>query len=76
MPTCDFCGGDLIEFKDQVLHERAGKLIIVRDVPQKVCLQCHKTEFSQDVMDKLKKYWTEEFERSKSVIPAYVYKFS
>lgn len=76
MPTCDFCGGDTIEVKDQVIHERSGRLIIVKDVPQIFCLQCHKVEFSPDVMEKLKKYWSDEFEYSKtSVISADVYKF-
>jgi len=47
MKHCHFCGGELAEQLTTFLHEDAGQVWVVRNVPAFVCTQCGEKEYSR-----------------------------
>ena len=52
---CDICGGPLIEQDVTYRIELESKLIVVENVPAKVCLQCGERLYSADVVERLQR---------------------
>ena len=52
---CDICGGPLEEQSVTYRIELGDRLIVVENVPARVCLQCGETLYSADTVERLQK---------------------
>lgn len=53
--TCDICHATVTEGKVKFTVELDDKLVVVENVPAKVCGQCRERLFSPDTVEKLQK---------------------
>ena len=53
--TCDVCRAAVTEAKVTFTAELNGKLLVVENVPAKVCGQCGERLFSADTVERLQK---------------------
>lgn len=53
--TCDVCRAAVTEGKTKLTVELDDKLVVVENVPAKVCGQCGERLFSPDTVEKLQK---------------------
>ena len=52
---CDICGGSMVEQEVTYRIEMGDKLIVVENVPAKVCLQCGEKLYSAETVESLQK---------------------
>ncbi len=52
---CDLCGAPTVEQKVTYTLEMDGKLIVVENVPARVCPQCGEKLFSPETVERLQK---------------------
>ena len=52
---CDICGGPLAEQNVTYRIELDSRLIVVENVPAKVCLQCGERLYSADTVERIQK---------------------
>ena len=53
--TCFFCKGQTIETKTKFIVDLGNCVVIVKNVPARVCQQCGETTYSNDVAKRLEK---------------------
>ena len=47
--TCEYCGGPIVE-KRVTLHRKAGRYVLIENVPAGVCTECGTRYYSADVL--------------------------
>jgi len=52
---CDFCGGKVIEKKITIDFHYKGKLIIIKNVPVKVCVECKDRYYDAHIWEELER---------------------
>ena len=52
---CDICGAPLVEQEVTYRVELNGKLVVVENVPAKVCCQCGEKLFSAETVERLQR---------------------
>ena len=62
---CDICSGPLVEQDVTYRIELDGKLIVVENVPAKVCIQCGERLFSAETVERLQQTVWEQKRPSK-----------
>jgi len=50
---CVYCGGEVVERKEQIDYRFHGQLYILKDVPTGVCCQCGEQFFSAKIAKKM-----------------------
>ena len=53
--TCFFCKGQTIETTTKFIVDLGNCVVIVKNVPARVCQQCGETTYSNDVAKRLEK---------------------
>ena len=53
--SCDFCGSEVIEKRMTVDFHYKGKLIIIKNVPVKVCVECKEKYYDARVWEELER---------------------
>ncbi|MGI6014271.1 MAG: type II toxin-antitoxin system MqsA family antitoxin [Oscillospiraceae bacterium] len=53
--TCFFCKGQTVETTTKFIVDLGNCVVIVKNVPAKVCQQCGETSFSDEVAQQLEK---------------------
>jgi len=62
---CDICGGPLVEQDVTYRIELDSKLIVVENVPAKLCVQCGERLFSAETVERLQQTVWEQKRPSK-----------
>jgi YgiT-type zinc finger domain-containing protein len=52
---CDYCNGNIIEKRLTIDFHHNGELVIIEDVPVKVCVECGEKYYDADVWEQLEK---------------------
>lgn len=52
---CDFCSGAVVEKKQTVDFHYKGRLVIIEDVPVRVCTECGEKYYDACTWDKLER---------------------
>jgi len=52
---CDFCSGNVVEKKLTVDFHYKGRLVIIEDVPVKVCSECGEKYYDAHIWEQLEK---------------------
>lgn len=55
MEKCDFCSGNVVTKKLTVDFHYKGRLVIIEDVPVKVCSECGEKYYDAQIWDQLEK---------------------
>lgn len=50
---CDLCGGELVPEKTSVELWHGEELLILRDIPAQVCVECGEAYFDPDVSERI-----------------------
>ncbi|MDO8137714.1 MAG: YgiT-type zinc finger protein [Candidatus Brocadiales bacterium] len=53
--TCDFCGGEVVEKRTTAEFHHKGKLVIVENVPVRVCTQCGEKYYDAKIWAELER---------------------
>ena len=56
---CDLCSGEMVSGKTTLEIWRGEQLVVIRDVPADVCLQCNEAYISSDVSERLDHFLVE-----------------
>ena len=59
MDRCDLCSGELAPGKTTLEIWRGDQLVVIRDVPAAVCLQCNEAYISPNVSERLDHFLVE-----------------
>ena len=60
---CTFCGGEVEERRIDYDYRRKGQLLIMRNAPAGVCLQCGEKYFKPDVLKQMDQWYHNIVER-------------
>jgi YgiT-type zinc finger domain-containing protein len=61
LDLCDLCGGELQPGKTSLEIWRGEELLVIRDVPADVCVQCGEAYISADVSERLDHFVNEHY---------------
>jgi len=72
MRRCPLCGGELEEKTITHPQEYKGRIIILENVPAKVCRQCGEVLLGPDVLERVQSVvWAEATPRRTTRVPVY-----
>ncbi len=72
---CDICGGPMIEQEVTYRIELGDKLVVVENVPAKVCIQCGEKLYSAETVERLQQTVWEQ-KRPSKVLETPVFDFA
>ena len=61
---CDLCSGELAPGVTTLEIWRDGQLVVIRDVPADVCVQCNEAYISSDVSGRLDQFLVDDHQHS------------
>lgn len=62
---CTFCGGEVEEKRIEYDYRRRGRLLVISNVPARVCRQCGEKYFKPNVLKKMDEIYHDIFDRHK-----------